>query len=384
MLRILIINWRDIRNPEAGGAEVHLHEISKRIVARGHKVTVLASRFDGASRRDQVEGVDIVRCGGKFSFNFHVPSASARLLREDGFDLVVDDINKIPFYTPLYVRKPILALSHHLFAETIFLETVFPLATYVYLSEALIPLVYRRTPFVAVSESTKHDLVRRGIPAANIQVVYNAVDHTRYNPGDGVKSKQPLVAYLGRIKRYKRVNQVLLACKLVFEELPTARLVVVGSGDHLPQLVRLASDLGIADRVDFAGFVSEDDKIAILRSAHVVVNPSSKEGWGVTVTEANACGTPVVASNVPGLRDAVVDGRTGFLVKYGDVAGFASRIKEILASEPLRVALGKEAVVWAREFSWDRSAASILKVLEGLVRSRRFDGTSGTDPVGKL
>jgi glycosyltransferase involved in cell wall biosynthesis len=366
MLRILVINWRDIRNPEAGGAEVHLHEITKRIAAAGHEVTVLASRFPGAAARDQVDGVTIVRTGGKFSFNFHVPSAAKRLVRDERIDVVVDDINKIPFYTPLYVRKPLLALSHHLFGHTIFLETAFPLATYVYLSEALIAPVYRRTPVVAVSESTRQELVRRGIPAGNVQVVHNAVDHTRYTPDEAARSAEPLVAYLGRIKRYKRVNLVLDACKTVFDRFPTARLVVVGSGDYLPRLVRQAGELGMADRVDFTGFVSEGEKIAILRKAHVVVNPSSKEGWGVTVTEANACGTPVVASDVPGLRDAVRDGETGFLVRYGDVQGFADRIAEVLGDSGLRARLAGRAVAWARTFNWDQSARSILALLEGL------------------
>jgi glycosyltransferase involved in cell wall biosynthesis len=209
------------------------------------------------------------------------------------------------------------------------------------------------------------------------------VDHSRYNPGDGSKSEEPLVAYLGRIKRYKRVDHVLRACKIVFEGFPTARLVVVGSGDYLPRLVRLTADLGIADRVDFTGFVSESEKIAVLRKAHVVVNPSSKEGWGVTVTEANACGTPVVASNVPGLRDAVVDGRTGFLVKYGDIAGFAARISEILAGDQLRAALSRQATVWAKEFDWDRSADSVLRVIEGLAEGRAPQAVAGTGRAGR-
>jgi glycosyltransferase involved in cell wall biosynthesis len=368
MLRILFINWRDIRNPEAGGAEVHLHEISKRMAARGHKVTVLASRFPQSPERETIDGVSIVRRGGKFGFNFCVPSATRALLCEEAFDVVVDDINKIPFYTPLYIRRPILALSHHLFAGTIFLETVFPIAAYVYLSEALIPLVYRKTRFVAVSESTKRELVRRGIPDLNIDVVHNAVDHARYTPGDLPKPEEPLIAYLGRIKRYKRVGLVLLAAKMVFEKHPAARLVIVGSGDYLPNLVRQARDLGIADRVEFTGFVTEDRKIRILRKAHVVVNPSSKEGWGVTVTEANACGTPVVASNVPGLRDAVVDGKTGFLVTYGDVGGFAARISGILSDRPLREDLSRAAILWSREFNWDRSTDAILGVIGDLAK----------------
>ncbi len=368
MLRILMINWRDIKNPEAGGAEVHLREISKRIAAKGHEVTVLASRFEGSPSEEEVDGVRIVRRGGKFSFNYHVPWVAKALLAKEDFDIVVDDINKIPFYTPLYIKKPILALSHHLFAETIFLEAAFPLAAYVYLSEGLIPLVYRRTRFVAVSESTRRDLVRRGIPAANIEVVHNAVDHSRYTPGEFSKASEPLIAYLGRIKRYKRINLVLLAAKIVFEKFPTARLVIVGSGDYLPDLVRQAKRLGITDRVDFTGFVTEEEKIEILRKAHVVVNPSSKEGWGVTVTEANACGTPVVASDVPGLRDAVVDGQTGFLVKYGDVTGFAYRILQILSDDSLRKRLSQAAVSWAREFNWDRSADSIMNVIVSLLK----------------
>lgn len=366
-MKILIINWRDIKNPEAGGAEVHLHEISKRIAARGHAVTVLASRFEGAAERDEVDGVKVVRCGGKFSFNFHVPRAYRRLLHDEAFDVVVDDINKIPFYTPLYVRRPILALSHHLFAGTIFLETAFPLALYVYLSEALIAPVYRRTAFVAVSESTRQELLRRGIPPCNVEVVHNAVDHAAFTPGDGAKSDQPLIAYLGRIKRYKRVGLVLDVFKNLSGRFPTARLAIVGSGDYVPELKRQAERLGIAGRVEFTGFVSEQKKIEILRKAHVVINPSSKEGWGVTVTEANACGTPVVASNVPGLRDAVVDGKTGFLVEYGDVDAFAARVGQILSDDRLRTELGREAVKWAGQFDWDRSAESILKIMERLV-----------------
>lgn len=367
MYRILFINWRDIRNPEAGGAEVHLHEISKRIAARGHDVTLLTSGFKGSKAEQDIDGLRIVRRGGKFTFNFHVPAAVRSLCAAKDFDIIIDDINKIPFYTPLYVRRPLLALAHHLFAHTIFLETILPLALYVYLGEALIPPVYRKTKFVVVSESTKQDFMARGIPETNIEVVYNAVDHSMYTPDPAAKAPEPLIGYVGRIKRYKRIDYLLEALKIVAGRIPEVRLKIAGTGDYLPSLVALAERLGIEDRIEFMGFVSEQGKIDMLREAHVVVNPSSKEGWGVTVIESNACGTPVIASNVPGLRDAVVDGRTGYLVPYGDINGFADRIVEVLQNEVLRKTLTDEAVAWARKFNWDDSADAILRVIEGLI-----------------
>jgi glycosyltransferase involved in cell wall biosynthesis len=370
MYRILFVNWRDIRNPEAGGAEVHLHEISKRIADKGHDVTLLTSGFEDAPAEEVLDGLNVVRRGGKFTFNFHVPAAIRSLSRHRDFDIVIDDINKIPFFTPLYVRKPILALAHHLFAHTIFLETILPFALYVYLGEALIPPVYGRTKFVVVSESTKQDFIRRGIPEQNIAVVYNAVDHSMYSPDPSAKSNAPLIGYVGRIKRYKRIDYLLEALKVVAEKVPGVRLKIAGSGDYLPSLVSLAGRLGIAERIEFMGYITEQSKIDMLREAHVVVNPSSKEGWGVTVIEANACGTPVIASNVPGLRDAVVDGKTGYLVPYGDIGAFADRMVRLLDDKGLREKLSEEAVTWARRFNWDESADAILSVIDGLIQSQ--------------
>jgi glycosyltransferase involved in cell wall biosynthesis len=367
MLRLLVINWRDIKNPEAGGAEVHLHEIFRRIAAMGHRVTLLASAFEGSAAEETVDGIEVVRRGGKFTFNFHVPGAAAGLMKRHEYDAVVDDVNKIPFFTPAYIRKPVLALAHHLFAETIFLETFLPLAAYVYLSEWLIGPFYRNTRFVVVSQSTKDELVRRGLKEENIGIVHNAVDHSVYRPDLSAKSGTPLIGYVGRIKKYKCIERLLEAAAIVFNRLPDARLVIAGSGDHLDALRRTAAALGIGDRTDFIGHVGEKEKVAMLQRAHVVANPSSKEGWGVTVIEANACGTPVVASDVPGLRDAVVDSETGFLVPHGDVEALAAGILRLLEDEDLRRSMSKKAVAWAGKFSWDESARSIVQEIEALL-----------------
>jgi glycosyltransferase involved in cell wall biosynthesis len=370
LYRILFINWRDIRNPEAGGAEVHLHEISRRIAAKGHEVTVLASTFSGASPDENVDGVRVVRRGGKFTFNFHVPGAIRSLSRDHSFDVVVDDINKIPFYTPLYIRRPLLALAHHLFGKTIFLEAPLPLALYVNASEALIPTVYRRTRFVVVSESTRQELVDKGIPRSRIDVVYNAVDHTKYKPSEEPKPSEPMVGYVGRIKRYKKIDHLLEALKIVLGRIPGTRLMLAGAGDYLPSLIESAGELGIEDNVEFMGFVSEEAKIKMLQRVHVVVNPSSKEGWGVTVIEANACGTPVIASDVQGLRDAVVNGKTGFLVPFGDVGGMADRIVQVLEDGDLRKRLSEQAIAHAHRFNWDDSADAILGIIEAVITGR--------------
>ena len=166
-LRILVINWQDIRNPLSGGAEVHFHEIFSRVAAMGHSVTLLCSAFAGAAAEEQVDNIRVVRCGLRNLFNFVVPAAYRRLRRAEAFDVVIDDLNKIPFYTPCFVREPLLTIVHHLFGRSIYLETSWLPASYVYWSERLAVRIYRRTPFAVVSESTREELRSLGITAPN-------------------------------------------------------------------------------------------------------------------------------------------------------------------------------------------------------------------------
>jgi len=366
-LRIFVANWRDIRHPEAGGAEVHLHEIFRRLAAGGHQVTLLASRFPGAAAEEMVDGIHTVRTGGREDFNFHVPVAWRRRFARERFDVVVDDINKIPFMTPLYVRRPILAQTHHFFRETVYREAPWPVASYVYTSERLVPWIYRGVRFATVSPSTRDELARWGIPPGRIAIIYNAVDHARYRPDPALRSPAPTITYLGRLKRYKRVDLVVRALPAILARVPEARLCMVGSGDFEPELRRLAADLGIAERVEFAGFVSEAEKIRHLAESWVVVNPSSKEGWGVTVIEANACGTPVVAARVPGLRDAVRDGESGILLDPANAATFAEAITRILEDRTLRARLTAGAIAWASRFTWDESARATESLLRRVI-----------------
>jgi glycosyltransferase involved in cell wall biosynthesis len=311
--------------------------------------------------------MQVIRVGTRNTFNFFVPGALKTLLRQRSYDVLVDDINKIPFYTPFYTKIPVVAVLHHFFDRTIYRQAGFVPASYVYLAEKLVPIIYSKAPFTVVSKSTKEDLTRKGIPEANIRVIYNGIDHHTYAPDYSMKSKSPLVCYLGRLKKYKSVDLLIRAMVAVRREVPGVKLVVVGDGDHRPTLVKMVDELGLSDCVEFTGYVSAKEKVRLLQSAQLMVNPSPREGWGLTSVEANACGTPLVASDVPGLRDSCRDGETGYLFPFGDVDDMVSKMIKLLRDERLRLAFSENAVRWAREFDWNRSAQQMETFLRSVV-----------------
>jgi glycosyltransferase involved in cell wall biosynthesis len=365
-MKILVINWQDIRNPFSGGAEVQLHEVFSRVAMAGHEVVLYCSSFPGAQHEEVLNGIRIIREGGRSLFNYRVPGAYLSRFRHQGFDVVVDDMNKIPFFTPLFVREPLQGIIHHLFAGSIFREVNPLVGAYVYVMERIALALYKkkRTPFIVVSPSTHDELVSRGFDSSLLLQIGLAVDHTLFRPTGVPRSATPLIGYFGRLKKYKSVDHLLEAIPLVLPEVPTLRVVIVGEGDDRTRLEALARELNIQHAVTFTGFVSDQEKVSLLQQMWFKVATSSKEGWGLTVTEANACGTPVIASDVPGLRDAVQDGKTGLLYRYGDVTNLAGKIKALLKDQELRARLSAGSLAWAALFSWDEAARRTVSVLE--------------------
>ncbi len=366
-LNILAINWQDIRHPLGGGAEVHFHEIFKRVVALGHRVTLLCSHFDTAPETEWIDGIRVIRRGSRNGFNWIAPRAYRELSRNDRYDVVVDDINKIPFYAPLFVREPVLAIVHHLFRYSIYLETSVVPATYVYLSERLIPYVYRKTPFAVVSKSTRTELSDLGIRGP-IDLLPNGVDVDRYPQKPEWKDPAPLVGYVGRLKRYKRIDQIIRSFPQILDALPGARLMVVGDGDYRSELERLTRERGLEASVRFTGHVSHEEKIRLLNQMWLVVNPSSKEGWGLTVIEANACGNPVVAADSPGLRDSVVHRKTGFLYPGDQPEQMVQQVLDLLIHDQKRQKFSRASREWAESFRWDDSARTALALLQKTIK----------------
>lgn len=368
-MKILVFNWQDVKNPLAGGAEVHFHQIFSRIAKRGHSVTLFCSSFPGATGEEVIDGIRIIREGGRNLFNYLVAWRYFTRFRSEGYDVIIDDMNKIPFFTPLFVREPLAIIIHHLFDRSIFLEASWPVAMYVYLAEKCGLMLARRngTPVYVVSQSTKKEVLAAGIQESAIDIVYNCVDHDLHRRGDAPRSSMPLIGYFGRLKKYKSVEHLLRAYERIVPEFPTSRLVIIGDGDYRGTLERMTREMGMTERVSFTGFVSEEEKVRLLQEMWFLVNTSSKEGWGLTVIEANACGTTVVASDVPGLRDAVRDGETGLLYPYGDVEALAEKIRSLLNDDGLRHRLEEGAYVWAAKFNWEDMAVKTIGLLEGLV-----------------
>jgi glycosyltransferase involved in cell wall biosynthesis len=366
-MNILLLNWQDITNPLAGGAETHLHEIFSRVAACGHSVTLYCSSYSGAKPAETLDGLHIIREGHRNTFNAYVPIRYRSRFQHEGFDVVVDDVNKIPFFTPLYVREPLLAIAHHLFGTSAFAEVGVAAGLYVYAAETLLNQVYRRTPWAVVSPSTRDEFIARGFPAENLSIIYNCIDQAQFPFAPQPKPSSPTVAYFGRLKRYKSVHHLIEAFALVVKRLPEAQLQIMGKGDDEPRLRDLVARLGIDKQVHFLGFIPEHKKASALGAVHCVVNPSMKEGWGIINIEANACGTPVISANSQGLRDSVRHGESGLLYEYGNIEELAGEIMRVLQDDELRTYLSAGAIRFARGFDWNDAAQQMIQRLEGVI-----------------
>ena len=363
-LKILVMNWRDISHPKNGGAEVHINEVISRWVNWGHEVTLLCGKYEGCNEYELVNGVEIIRKGGPFSLYIYAMKEYLTSLKKKDYDYIVDDINGVPFFTPVYVKKPIVAIMHHMVKDIFFKELSWYQAIFGYTAEKMIKKVYRETPFVTVSENTKEDLVNFGIPKKNTHVVYNGVDHDLYKPNLYPKSNFPLILHIGRVKKYKNVDHLLRAVIKIVEnkKVTKFKLVIAGRG-NFRDLESQIEEYRISDYVTLLGEISEAEKVKLLNKAWLFVSASSREGWGLTVIEANACGTPAVAYRVPGLSESIVDNETGFLVPYGKVEDLSRAMHRIVLNETLRKKFSHSAINWAKKYDWDLTAEDTLKVV---------------------
>ena len=348
-----------------GGAEVFTREVSKRWVQNGHEVTLFTSEFPGCKREEVLDGVHIIRRGGKYSVYKNAKKYYKEFFSKENFDIVIDEVNTRPFLTPKFVNKGerIIALIHQLAREYWFYETPFPVnyVGYYFLENRWLKN-YRNQLTVTVSESTRKDLQDLGFK--HVSVVGEGLN---FKPLDEVSKKMasPTVVYAGRLKKAKRPDHAVRAFKIVHSRFPKAELWVIGDGSFKSDLQRMASE-----GVMFKGHMNNDERRNSIKRSWVLVNPSVREGFGLNIVEANALGVPCVAYNVGGLRDAVVDGQTGFLVEAGNTEALAGQIIRILEDEDLRLTLSQNALSHSKAFSWDSVANEFMRVAKTVIGDR--------------
>lgn len=358
-LKVLFFIWRDIKNPRAGGSEVFVHEIAKRWVEAGHKVTLLTAGFKTCLPRELVDGVEIIRVGSAFSVYWKAKWHYQQHLKGK-FDVVVDVINTRPFMTPSFVKsgEKIVALQYQLAREYWFYELPFPIAFLGYhFLEKMWLKNYFNVPTITISNSSKQSLEEFGFKNVSIVPIGISAKSLAELPE---KSNIPTLIAMSRLTKAKRVDHAIRAFEKVKEKFSNAQLLVVGDGPARKYLENMAGD-----GVHFFGRVSEEKKKELLKSAHVLLVPGLREGWCLVVTEANAMGTPSVGYNVPGLRDSIVDGKTGLLCEQNSEA-LAQTAISFLSNKNLQKKLALNALKFSRTFTWEKSAEVFLERLKRL------------------
>jgi len=363
-LRILIMNYMDAKHPGAGGSEVFTQEVARRWVKLGHEVTLMCAKFNGAMDRDEIDGVEVLRSGGRYTVYLKAKKVYEKIFKGK-IDIAIDEINTIPFFTPRYLKEPKIALIHQLAREILFYELPLPVATLGYFLELRMLRTYNEIPIVTVSKSSKDSLIDAGIPAKNIHIVSQGIDHECYKPSKD-KRNDPLIAYVGWLKKYKRVNDLLKSIKYVAKQLPEVKLMLASKskGKSIAELKRWITKLALQDNVVFLGPISKMEKLVLLSHVQVLVYTSVREGFGLPILEGAACRTPAIAYDVPGLRDAVLNGITGLLTPYRDVKALANAITKILTDEALRKSLSENAYKWSFNFSWDKTATQFMDLIK--------------------
>lgn len=348
-MRILLLNWRDHLNPRAGGAELLTYEIARRLVERGHSVTWFTSRPSAQPARETVDGIAIVRRGTEATTRLH----ARRALKQGDYDLVTEEVNTLPYFAPLWARRPVLFFINQLAREVWWYEAPKPVAVLGWLSEPVYLQAYRRTPTVTISESTREDLRRLGLrgPIDVMPMAVNTDPVAELAP----KSRLGRLLAIGRLAPSKRYGHAIEALADLRRTHPQASLTILGEGRERPRLEALATRLGLLEDVHLPGRVSEEEKTQLLTEADALVGTSAREGWGLTVTEAAVRGTPSVVYDIPGFRDSVAHDRTGLLTPPTPTA-LASSVRRLLDNVELFDRLRGEAWRTAQELSWERTA----------------------------
>lgn len=372
--RVHILAWRDLADVEAGGSELHIAEVARRWAEAGIEVTMRTSYAQGHPPEGRRDGYRIIRRRGRYMV---FPAAVVAELsgRQGERDGLVEIWNGVPFMSPLWARGPKITLLHHVHRDMwrLVLDEKLGRAGEIFESKVA-PIFYRRVPVLTLSESSRHELIEfLHLRPDHVHVVPPGID-PRFTPGDEPKSATPLIVSVGRLMPAKRFDELIRVAADVRTRVPGLELVIVGDGYDRPPLTELIADLDASEWVRLVGRVSDDELLSLYRRAWAVTSASIAEGWGMTLTEAAACGTPAVATRIAGHLDAVAEGRSGLLARDG--RELTSNLRAVLTDPALRHRLSEGALEHAGAFTWDVTASGVLAPLaQDAMRRRLRQGT---------
>lgn len=370
MMKILILNWRDIKNPAAGGAEVLTHELSKRWIKEGHSVIQFSSLFKGGKPKEIIDGITIIR-QGHADARYLLSSVHFAAYRyynkycKGNIDVVVDEIHGLPFFTPLYVREHKVSLICEVADELwkkgygVLFGTIGRIIEVLYLK-----FIYKNINFLTISSSTKKELINNGVKEKFIHVIPMGITKPTFQLHPA-KEKKPTLIFVGRLARAKGIEDAIKIVKEVKKKVPNIKLWVVGRGDkeYTDYLTSFVQDAGLEDAIKFYGFVSEEKKFELMARAHILISPSQKEGFGLTVPEAGFVGTPSVVYDIAGLRDIIMHRNNGILCDM-NVSSMAQAVVDLLKDKPLYKKIQKNIKDYAEKLNFNYSSEIALSVIE--------------------
>jgi glycosyltransferase involved in cell wall biosynthesis len=372
--RVHILAWRDLDDPEAGGSELHAHRIASHWASAGIDVTMRTSRAQGHLELTERDGYKVVRRSGRYAV--FPRSALEEVVQPDRRDGLVEIWNGMPFLSPLWATGPRIVFLHHVHAE-MWQMTLPPKLAAIgsFIEQRLAPPLYRRTRIVTLSDSSRDEIISMlKMRRDRVSVVSPGVED-RFSPG-GTRSGVPLVVAVGRLVPVKRFGELIDALGKLRADHPSMRAVIVGEGYERGRLFAQRRELGAEDWLQMPGKLTDEELIDLYRSAWVLVSASLREGWGMTVTEAGACGTPAVATRIAGHSDAIDHGSSGLLVD--DPAGLTRAVGELITDPVVRSRMGEAAMHHASRFNWEATASGTLGALvDEARRTRRLDRARG-------
>lgn len=367
-MNVVILNWRDVKNPLSGGAEILTHEIAKYLVIKKNNVTIFSSDFPGSKKVEILDGVKIIR-DGKPDLRSGFDSVHYRAYnyyRKKKFgviDVLIDEVHGVPFFTPLYVKEKKFALICEKAGKLWDTVLPFPYNYFGRITEIIYPIFYRNIKVITISNSSKHELSTM-FPSSHINVVHPGSSSKILNAF--IKKENTLnLIFIARLSKTKGLEDALTAVSIIKKKKMNVRLHVIGKGDadYVREVKEKIKLMGLSKNVVLYGYISESEKFGVIDKCHILICPSQKEGWGLTVHEVGARGVPTISYNVPGLKEVVVDDVNGRLTKNNTPEELASSCIEVFNDKHLYIKLQKGAIEQRKKYSWNSTGDEFLKII---------------------